>query len=163
MEVDSGGPPPVKDPNSLLPIAILIDELRNDDVQVRLNSIRHLDMICAALGSPRTRKELLPYLCGMLPLHRQRDTSCFPSLFANRSASRPRSCISYTPLSICCYQLHFLHIRRWLNAEGMSCSLSLIHCSPSSLLFFFSLFIFRVYGRRGRGVAGPGRGAGKDD
>lgn len=62
-------PPPAAVPvnpaaQQLLPIAILIDELRSDDIQHRLNSIRHLQEICAALGQARTRRELVPYLCG---------------------------------------------------------------------------------------------------
>uniref|UniRef100_UPI00398F2A84 serine/threonine-protein phosphatase 2A 65 kDa regulatory subunit A alpha isoform-like n=1 Tax=Pristiophorus japonicus TaxID=55135 RepID=UPI00398F2A84 len=47
---------------SLYPIAVLIDELRNDDVQLRLNSIKKLSTIALALGVERTRSELLPFL-----------------------------------------------------------------------------------------------------
>ncbi|CAI7839034.1 unnamed protein product [Closterium sp. NIES-54] len=46
----------------LYPIAILIDELKNDDIQLRLNSIRRLSTIARALGDDRTRKELIPFL-----------------------------------------------------------------------------------------------------
>ncbi|GBG78322.1 hypothetical protein CBR_g26350 [Chara braunii] len=46
----------------LYPIAILIDELKNDDIQLRLNSIRRLTTIARALGEERTRKELIPFL-----------------------------------------------------------------------------------------------------
>jgi serine/threonine-protein phosphatase 2A regulatory subunit A len=46
----------------LYPIAILIDELKNDDIQLRLNSIRRLPTIARALGEERTRKELIPFL-----------------------------------------------------------------------------------------------------
>ena len=46
----------------LLPIAILIDELKNEDIQLRLNSIRRLSTIARALGEERTRKELIPFL-----------------------------------------------------------------------------------------------------
>ena len=69
--------------NSLYPIAVLIDELRNEDVQVRafvcfgnrlandflqlrLNSIRKLSTIALALGVERTRNELVPFLTGVL-------------------------------------------------------------------------------------------------
>lgn len=48
--------------DSLYPIAVLIDELRNDDVQLRLNSIRKLSTIALALGVERTRKELIEFL-----------------------------------------------------------------------------------------------------
>lgn len=46
----------------LYPIAVLIDELKNDDIQLRLNSIRKLSTIARALGAERTRKELIPFL-----------------------------------------------------------------------------------------------------
>ncbi|PWA97559.1 Armadillo-like helical [Artemisia annua] len=46
----------------LYPIAVLIDELKNDDIQLRLNSIRRLSTIARALGEERTRKELIPFL-----------------------------------------------------------------------------------------------------
>lgn len=47
---------------SLYPVAVLIDELRHDDLQLRLNSIRNLSTIATALGPERTRDELLPFL-----------------------------------------------------------------------------------------------------
>ncbi|CAK8537466.1 unnamed protein product [Lathyrus sativus] len=46
----------------LYPIAVLIDELKNDDIQLLLNSIRRLSMIARALGEERTRRELIPFL-----------------------------------------------------------------------------------------------------
>ncbi len=49
----------------LYPIAILIDELKNEDIQLRLNSIRRLGTIARVLGPERTRKELIPFLSGM--------------------------------------------------------------------------------------------------
>lgn len=48
--------------DSLYPIAKLIDELRHDDVQCRLYSIRSLGTIATALGPERTRDELVPFL-----------------------------------------------------------------------------------------------------
>uniref|UniRef100_A0AAR2KHS8 TOG domain-containing protein n=1 Tax=Pygocentrus nattereri TaxID=42514 RepID=A0AAR2KHS8_PYGNA len=48
--------------DSLYPIAVLIDELRNEDVQLRLNSIKKLSTIALALGVERTRTELIPFL-----------------------------------------------------------------------------------------------------
>jgi len=47
---------------ALYPIAVLIDELRNEDVQLRLNSIKRLSTIALALGEERTRAELIPFL-----------------------------------------------------------------------------------------------------
>lgn len=46
----------------LYPIAVLIDELKNEDIQLRLNSIKKLSTIARALGEERTRKELIPFL-----------------------------------------------------------------------------------------------------
>ncbi|EPB78712.1 HEAT repeat protein [Ancylostoma ceylanicum] len=48
--------------DSLYPIAVLIDELRNEDVHLRLNSIRKLSTIALALGVERTRNELIQFL-----------------------------------------------------------------------------------------------------
>ena len=50
------------DNDSLYPIAVLIDELRNEDIQLRLNSIKKLSTIALALGTERTRTELIPFL-----------------------------------------------------------------------------------------------------
>jgi serine/threonine-protein phosphatase 2A regulatory subunit A len=48
----------------LHPIAVLIDELKSEDVQQRLNSVRRLTTIAVALGEERTRTELIPYITG---------------------------------------------------------------------------------------------------
>ncbi|KHO00825.1 protein phosphatase PP2A regulatory subunit A [Metarhizium album ARSEF 1941] len=48
--------------NELYPIAVLIDELKHDDVLLRLNAIRRLSTIALALGAERTRDELIPFL-----------------------------------------------------------------------------------------------------
>lgn len=47
---------------SLFPIAVLLDELKNDDLQLRLNATRRIKTIADALGPERTRAELLPFL-----------------------------------------------------------------------------------------------------
>jgi serine/threonine-protein phosphatase 2A regulatory subunit A len=59
MEID---PPTISE--DLYPIAILIDELKHEDVQCRLNSMRKIDSIALALGPVRTRSELLPFISG---------------------------------------------------------------------------------------------------
>lgn len=46
----------------MYPIAVLIDELKNDDIVIRLNSLRRLGIIAKALGPERTREELIPFL-----------------------------------------------------------------------------------------------------
>ena len=38
------------------------DELKNEDVALRLNSVRRLSTIALALGEERTRSELIPFL-----------------------------------------------------------------------------------------------------
>ena len=48
--------------DALYPISVLIDELKNEDVQIRLNSIRRLSTIALALGQARTRTELVPFM-----------------------------------------------------------------------------------------------------
>lgn len=46
----------------LWPIAILIDELKSDDVSLRLNAIHRISTIALALGPERARDELIPFL-----------------------------------------------------------------------------------------------------
>jgi serine/threonine-protein phosphatase 2A regulatory subunit A len=46
----------------LYPIAVLIDELKHDDVAVRLAAIKRLSTIAMALGTERARDELIPFL-----------------------------------------------------------------------------------------------------
>ena len=51
---------------SLYPVTILLDELKNDEPKVRLNSIKQLHTIAIALGEERTRNELIPFLTDMI-------------------------------------------------------------------------------------------------
>lgn len=51
---------------SLRPIQIIIDEMKNEDVQLRLNSVRRLSTIATALKEERTRTELIPFLLDCL-------------------------------------------------------------------------------------------------
>ena len=53
---------PTDNPDSLHPINILTQELRNEDSQARLKSITKLSTIALALGAERTRNELLPFI-----------------------------------------------------------------------------------------------------
>ena len=64
--------------DSLYPIAVLIDELKCHNMVLRLNAIRNLKTIAAALGPQRTCDELIPFLdglkfssCSLLMLHSQ--------------------------------------------------------------------------------------------
>ncbi|KAI9444893.1 ARM repeat-containing protein [Lactarius indigo] len=48
--------------DEITPIALLMDELRSEDVQLRLNAIRRVSTIALALGPDRAREELIPFL-----------------------------------------------------------------------------------------------------
>eukprot|EP01147_Barroeca_monosierra_P000387 gene387-3734_t len=48
--------------DDLNPIQILIEELQDEDLQLRVNAVRRLSTIALALGEERTRNELLPFL-----------------------------------------------------------------------------------------------------
>jgi serine/threonine-protein phosphatase 2A regulatory subunit A len=48
----------------LYPIAVLMDELKHEDVVLRLNAIKRLGTIALALGPLRTRTELIRFLDG---------------------------------------------------------------------------------------------------
>ncbi|ODO05915.1 hypothetical protein I350_04976 [Cryptococcus amylolentus CBS 6273] len=53
----------MSDPSSeLYPIHLLMDELKSEDVVLRLSSIRRLSTIALALGPSRTRDELIPFI-----------------------------------------------------------------------------------------------------
>lgn len=47
---------------NLYPVAVLIDELRHDSLACRKRAVQGLATIARALGSERTREELLPFL-----------------------------------------------------------------------------------------------------
>ncbi|KAL1923051.1 uncharacterized protein VTP21DRAFT_9427 [Calcarisporiella thermophila] len=55
-------PEPMEADEQLYPIAVLIDELKHEDISLRLNAIRRLSTIACALGVQRTREELIPFL-----------------------------------------------------------------------------------------------------
>lgn len=59
-------PAPIMDGDvrALYPIAVLMDELKHEEVANRLRAIRRLDTIALALGPERTRDELVPFLEG---------------------------------------------------------------------------------------------------
>lgn len=44
------------------PLQLLVDELKSDDVQLRLNAIHRVSTIALALGPQRAREELIPFL-----------------------------------------------------------------------------------------------------
>lgn len=74
---------------SLYPIAILIDELKNDDVHLRLNAMKKVDTIALALGPERTRTELVPFLTGEEALSFVRTLFPLPPPFSSAASSHP--------------------------------------------------------------------------
>ena len=48
--------------DDLYPLALLMDELKHDDVANRVQAMRKVDTIAMALGPERTVNELLPFL-----------------------------------------------------------------------------------------------------
>lgn len=42
--------------------AVLVDQLKHDDANIRVNAYQHLDKIASALGPARTRDELIPFI-----------------------------------------------------------------------------------------------------
>ena len=57
MSVDSG--PSSK---TMFEMAVIIDELKSVDAKKKMNSVKSLGRVAAALGQQKTRLELLPYL-----------------------------------------------------------------------------------------------------
>lgn len=49
-------------PDALYPLALLMDELKHDDVSNRVEAMLRIDTIAIALGPQRTASELLPFL-----------------------------------------------------------------------------------------------------
>lgn len=50
------------DGDDLYQVAILVDQLKHDDVQQRVNAFSNLERIASALGHERTRDELVPFI-----------------------------------------------------------------------------------------------------
>eukprot|EP01041_Mallomonas_annulata_P003289 gene3289-6517_t len=59
MDNSSGNKP---DNEDLYQIALLIDQLKHDDPQLRVNASKNIVRIAKALGPERTRDELIPFL-----------------------------------------------------------------------------------------------------
>lgn len=66
MDIDTDEPQVADNNEALRPIAILIDELSQEDMQIRIGALKQVTRIAQALGSERTRDELIPYLTDML-------------------------------------------------------------------------------------------------
>lgn len=48
------------------PLYILNEELKNDDIQIRLNALRRLEAIAKALGPEKSQSMLIPFLQGII-------------------------------------------------------------------------------------------------
>jgi hypothetical protein len=76
------------DPN--YPISVLIDELKNEDIQQRLNAIRKLSTVAKALGPEKTRSDLIPFVNGApLPVSPLSDHVFRPHAFFPKYLPRP--------------------------------------------------------------------------
>ena len=49
-----------------LPINILIDELKSEDIRKRVNSLKNLPVIASTIGPDRTKNELVPFINELL-------------------------------------------------------------------------------------------------
>jgi serine/threonine-protein phosphatase 2A regulatory subunit A len=54
------------DLDDLYQVALLVDQLKHDDVQLRIAAFSSVERIAAALGVDRTRDELIPFISGCL-------------------------------------------------------------------------------------------------
>jgi serine/threonine-protein phosphatase 2A regulatory subunit A len=63
---DTTTPNQQSEEQEVYPIAVLSEELKSEDVQLRLNAIKNLGTIAMALGPQRTRDELIPFLIGKI-------------------------------------------------------------------------------------------------
>jgi len=71
MEIDTQGAETteiavVQSEDEIRPIAILIDELSQEDIQTRISALKQVATIAGVLGAARTRNELIPFLTDML-------------------------------------------------------------------------------------------------
>lgn len=63
LDSELSAPPPLL-ADDLYPIALLTEEMNSEDTEVRINAMRQLRKVAAALGPERTRKELISFLQG---------------------------------------------------------------------------------------------------
>jgi serine/threonine-protein phosphatase 2A regulatory subunit A len=48
-----------------MPINLIIDELKSEDIRKRIHSVKHLSLIASTIGPDRSRNDLVPFLSGM--------------------------------------------------------------------------------------------------
>lgn len=61
------------DSNEVNPLAVFVEELKSSDLKQKLYSIKNLSVICSALGTEKSRSELLPFLSGMVNIKIRTD------------------------------------------------------------------------------------------
>ena len=49
-----------------MPVNIIIDELKSDDIRKRIHSVKHIPLIASTIGPDRTKNELIPFLQELL-------------------------------------------------------------------------------------------------
>jgi len=47
-----------------MPVNLIIDELKSDDIRKRIHSVKNLNLIASTIGPDRTKGELVPFLNG---------------------------------------------------------------------------------------------------
>lgn len=47
-----------------LPVNLIIDELKSEDIRKRINSVKNLSLIASTIGPDRSRSELIPFIQG---------------------------------------------------------------------------------------------------
>lgn len=111
------------------------DELRDDDVALKLNSIRRLSTIALALGELRTRQELLPYLLDSTPPEDElmvalaEEVRCH-SLKISHAMPKQGALMLAEPRSENCVTLRRLYrLAKWcLSLADLPMQTALFHC-----------------------------------
>lgn len=49
-----------------VPVNLLIDELKSEDIRKRINSVKNLSLIASSMGPDRARNELVPFISGTI-------------------------------------------------------------------------------------------------
>lgn len=47
-----------------MPVNLIIDELKSEDIRKRIHSVKNLNLIASTIGPDRTKNELIPFLQG---------------------------------------------------------------------------------------------------
>ena len=134
------------------PMAVFVEELRSDDIQLRLEGVRKLGAIAKALGPEKTRDELLKFITGTTCW--LCDIPCFAQI---ASMTRTSSCrllrSSSATLSNTSADRNtfpkFLFLSKWWRRQRrwlweMQYAYGFCYFKPfsSDLILFFPLFLW---------------------